>query len=388
MAQEIFISRKSRLIHYVIATLLGIIGIAMVIAAIYTLNEPKPLYPFVLPMGALFLGLAIYLVLLAKKWKVTITEHTFTEVSVFKAKEALIADIKGYTADDKNLYLYVNDKRTFYKFSKQIEMNPELSAWIYANLRDLDAEEMKASESAILQEDSLGSTPERRQQRLKIAKKITLAFNLTGGLTAAWFLLFPEPYEPAFLIACAIPLIALIPYYYFKGVIKMDSNKNSAYPSLAAAFIFLPLAPMLRALLDFNLLSYNNVWVPAILIGLAMSMALSFNRKAFFSSKSFAPFLLVIILVLYTGYGFAVTVISNCIYDSSIPQEYVVQVADKHSSSGKTTTYYLELEGWPGQPADDYKVDKEQYSRVQPGQTVQVYIWKGKWNIPWMMIRD
>jgi hypothetical protein len=62
-------------------------------------------------------------------------------------------------------------------------------------------------------------------------------------------------------------------------------------------------------------------------------------------------------------------------------------VLAKRISSGKTTSYYLELGEWgPRDEVADVSVSNSTYKNVEIGEMVNVYLKKGKLNIPWFII--
>lgn len=95
----------------------------------------------------------------------------------------------------------------------------------------------------------------------------------------------------------------------------------------------------------------------------------------------------ICVIVMAGVYSWGLIIFSNCFYDSSIPDRYETRLEGKHYTSGKTTTYYLDLEPWGRfEKVTNETVPKDFYNMMEAGDTVYVYLRKGKWNIPWYWI--
>jgi hypothetical protein len=96
---------------------------------------------------------------------------------------------------------------------------------------------------------------------------------------------------------------------------------------------------------------------------------------------------LLILAGLMSMYGYGVVAHGNRLLDRSDPDVFHVEVLDKRVSTGKSTSYYLELAPWgPRTESAEAEVDRDFHDRVRPGGTVCVYLWPGALKIRWFEV--
>ena len=75
------------------------------------------------------------------------------------------------------------------------------------------------------------------------------------------------------------------------------------------------------------------------------------------------------------------------LFDRAKPVEFRTKTLSKHVSSGKHTSYDVELSPWgPKRAAEDVDVGRKLYGQIQVGQTVCVYVWPGALKIRWFEV--
>jgi hypothetical protein len=80
-------------------------------------------------------------------------------------------------------------------------------------------------------------------------------------------------------------------------------------------------------------------------------------------------------------------VIINCRFDSQEHETYTAAVLEKEISDGKTTTYYLDLTPWgPRTEHEKVSVTHDAFRRANIGDTVEVYLYKGRLNAKWFEV--
>jgi hypothetical protein len=100
-------------------------------------------------------------------------------------------------------------------------------------------------------------------------------------------------------------------------------------------------------------------------------------------------FTALFILLFFFGYGYGAVVTTNCYYDESIPDHQQAEIINKRISSGKTTSYYFELTPWQDQKESlEYSVSKDLYNQLEIGDSVNVYLKTGLYNIPWVIVQE
>ena len=97
---------------------------------------------------------------------------------------------------------------------------------------------------------------------------------------------------------------------------------------------------------------------------------------------------MVIWFSLFTGaYGYGIAVQANVLPDRSAPQLFQATVTGKHESTGKTTTYYLELPPWgPQSGPNEVTVQRDLYRNVAAGDTVCLWVYPGLLHVQWYRV--
>ena len=126
----------------------------------------------------------------------------------------------------------------------------------------------------------------------------------------------------------------------------------------------------------------SNLFFLAVFYTFAFCMCFIAGAALFYFSVLF-------LTIFFFGFGYGSIVTLNCMYDESVPQTFQSKVLGKRISSGKTTTYYLELAAWGVQTEnDDVSVSEELYERIEIDDNVNVYLKKGLIEIPWFIVTE
>ncbi|WP_162944909.1 hypothetical protein [Flavisolibacter nicotianae] len=343
---------------------------------------------FLVPISLLMIGVCVAGVIDAVKGRFVITQDSVYAKGVFTNRELLLHEIEGYRTDDRYIYIVPFDKSLKQiKVSTYFSGTGDILAWLSERFPDLDEQKAAAEEAEILSDETLGMGVEEREEQLRKARLKAKALNWAGGLVAAWTWFLPQPYEVVIFLCILLPIICLLLVKSSKGLIRMEEKKKSAYPSVFSGVLFPSLALCIRALMDFNLLQYGNVWKGTLMLaGLFMTVLLVRSKEfTFRSAKDYGLAFGITILVL--AYSFGAVVTANCTWDNSTTSVYHAQVTGKHISSGKTTTYYVSLTPWgPQTKEDDVSVSKALYNRLQAKDDVSVYFRQGWFGISWFFI--
>jgi hypothetical protein len=324
------------------------------------------------------------------KGRLIIQEDRLVSIGVFKSKNLKFDEIKGYTVNEQYIFLEPNTKeKKRIKISQYIGGYNEILLWLSENYLDLNIVNEQVEEQEILNNESIGWSKENREEKLSNARKISKIINWLGGLSFAWTLFYPKPYDYAVLSAFIIPIVALIAVKLSRGLIRIDKKDGSTYPSTIFAFIFPSLGLMLRSFLDYDIFDYSNVWIKAFFVTVAFLFILLFNQKEVTFKKK-QDYLTVSSLIMFLfAYGFGAVIYLNCNLDKSEPQHYTATILDKRISTGKHTSYYLKLTAWGQQKEiDEVSVEKGLYNRVEIDSEINIYFRNGKLEIPWFIVTD
>jgi hypothetical protein len=137
--------------------------------------------------------------------------------------------------------------------------------------------------------------------------------------------------------------------------------------------------------LNADILSYDNLWMPAIVFAVICFAVLYYLsvKKANATLGSQIIFIILTSAIL----GFGSSLLMNCALDQSSPQVYAATVTDAHISHGKSTTYHIVIGQWgPHQKEENVAVPASFYYKVQVGGQVNVNLKKGLLNVPWFYL--
>ena len=357
----------------------------------FTADEFSWLLVFLLvPMSVGMTLFMIYGLASTYKGKLIIQSDKVVEIGVFKNKELELSNIKGYRTDQNYTYLIPkNTDSKHIKVSQYIGNKAAFNQQLYTNFQDVDTIESAQDVEEILANEEFGRTVEEREDKLKWARLVARTLNAIGSILAAVLFFYPRPYDVVTLIALIFPVFILASLHFFKGLIRIDQKNNSGYPSIIYGLIFPGMALALRSFIDFDILEYSNFWLPTIavtvvtcLIMLSTTTELKFKKKA-----DYVTVISILAFVFVYAYGGVINY--NCIYDESQPEIYSSEVLDMRVSTGKTTSYYVELEPWgPVTENEEVTISESLYNRLEVGESVNIYLMNGKMDIPWFSVTE
>lgn len=345
-------------------------------------------YAFMAPLSIIMIGAMILGAMDAYKARLIIDTDEVISISVITKRVLKLKEIAGYRVDENYTYLIPIDKeKKQIKISKYVGNKEEIYAWVYDNFKDLDEIAAEKEEEEILESVEYGDSKEERVDQLNKAAKTSKVMNIVGGVIGAWLLFYPTPYNLAIIIGMIMPLIAVSVILYFKGLIGVDTDKKSVKPSMYTALMFPSLGLFLRSLIDYTIFDYSNVWIYCIVIALPLTVIIYLISKQL-AIKKLADFVTAFgVLAMAIIYSFGVVISINCYFDESIPTVYKSKVMEKRISSGKHTSYYLNLAPWgPQKETDEVDVGSSIYNEVAVNDSVEVYFMEGRFNIPWFEV--
>jgi hypothetical protein len=337
-------------------------------------------------VGAWIFGLLFcYCLYEVIKGRHIITNDKLIYQGAFRRKELPLAEISGYRIDQQ--YTYIQPKTAAHpkiRIGYTSEKYEEIQGWLATTYPNLDQLEQEQEEAIILEDHNLGHTASVREENLAAARKTAKLLNGAGLLTGAWLLFLPNPYSWAVAAGLLVPLLAIAALFWHRNIIRPDEQKNSAYPSVAAA-LFAPAAGLLlRSMLDFELLYYSPIWPIAGTVAALVGAVVLLASREFLQQQKSRLNVSLSALAFALLYGYSSVVAANCVFDEGQPTRHKTEVLSKHSSSGKTTTYYLNVSAWgPRTQAEDITVSEEYYDQTQPGTTISIYLLPGRLGIPW-----
>lgn len=369
--------------------LIGLFGWLLILPFLSGNFEPNVSWVLI-PVSVAMISLIVFGVLEAYKGRLIIQNNSIESISIFSNRKLAFEDIKGFTINEQ--YIFVesrNKEQKRIKISKYISGYNEILHWLIQNFPNLDFQNGIIEEQEILNNETFGWTKEIREEKLKNSRQTSKLINWVAGLSLVWNFFYPTPYQYSILAAITIPILALLVVKFSNGLIRFDEKNGSAYPSVVYAFVFPSLGLMLRAVLDYDLFDYSNVWLPTMIITLAFLFLLLIKQKEI-TFKEKIDYLTISSLAMFLfAYSFGTVVHVNCYYDNSEPKYFTAKVLDKRISSGKSTSYYLELSAWGQQEEiDEVSIGKRLYNKIKIGDEVNINFRDGQLEIPWFQLKD
>jgi hypothetical protein len=360
---------------------LGLIGIGVFGA--YAMTGSASSKPLVLPIVLLFpLGFGAYLMLLALRSRV-IVDGTRIEVRTpFSEKTADASEVEGYrdisTRNGSFWRLQLKEGRGSLVIQKWFD-SPDLRAWMQ-QITDLDERDRKAILDEIEQNPELGATPEERLNALKPARSWNIGLT-TLAIAAAVCRLFPgNPFFlPAALVLALTPLVMFTllhrsPMLYVLGKRKRDPRADFTFAFIAAG------VGLWLGNIGVNFVSLRSLYPSIVLVSVATCAGLLLVAR-----NSSGPRGAWILIVMLSGsYGYGLVTSGDTLPDHAQPERYSVSIVGKHTVSGKSTTYYLDLGPWgPITEENKLSVSRRLYDAAGIGELACLELHPGYLHAPW-----
>lgn len=139
--------------------------------------------------------------------------------------------------------------------------------------------------------------------------------------------------------------------------------------------------------MDFDVIDYGNLWTEAGTITVVIVTFLILTSKQITLKTWKSGFIALTYAALFYIYSISSLKVVNCRFDSSDPEIFEAQVLAKERSSGKTTSYYLDLSPWgPRTEHEKVPVGSHGFERANVGDTVEVYLYPGRFKASWFQV--
>jgi hypothetical protein len=268
--------------------------------------------------------------------------------------------------------------------SQSFNTDDNYRAW-FQQLADLDARDCDKLLEEISHDAELGSTPEERMGALKqaeIRNYIAMAVALAAAIGMN---VGPNAHRlPVAVILALVPVAVLMmmqgsPLLYALFKKKSDPRADAAFVLIISGF------GLAFSAADIEFISMKP------LFPLMIPVALIYIATLYGPARKSNALLSVFLGVLFVSlpYSFGIAVVANCLADSAKPSTYIVPVTGKHATSGKSTTYYLELAPWgPVEKPNNLSVSSSFYGGTQPGDQICLALHPGRLHAPWYQLAD
>ncbi|MBX2925921.1 MAG: hypothetical protein KF746_27240 [Chitinophagaceae bacterium] len=307
--------------------------------------------------------------------------------SALRRQELMSHEIKGYTVADKYIFIHPDNTRLKkIKISTYVEKRSEIERWLADRYPDLDMLEAEREQAEILSNNDFGGSTRERAKKLESARKRARILNWTGTGIGLWAIFYPQPYDYLLLATMIIPVVCIVVLQRSGGLIRLEEKKGTSYPSVLTGIFMPAVALFLRSLLDYNIFDYSKLWVPLIVMALIAGLAAAVADKKR-TGKGMNYYAAIVACCLTFVYCFGAALFVNCRFDPSAPRQYTATVLSKRISSGKTTSYYVELSPWgPQVTSGEVNISKSLYTLLGENREVKIYFLEGRLGIPWFVV--
>lgn len=218
-------------------------------------------------------------------------------------------------------------------------------------------------------------------------KKISTVLNWIGGLSAIWLFAYPKFYELSVLVNIIIPIIGILFALKHQGKVGIDYRKwnNSSIPKIDSAILFPSFALILRALIDFKIIGFKNIFIYALIISVPLTIVLFYGTKEYLIGKKIFTGIVWAILFTFT-FGCGTAILTNTLLDKSKPEFYKAKIINKEIEKGKTTAYRIDFEPWgPILENDLMRVSKKEFDKLNVNDSIELKLRKGFLKTQWII---
>jgi hypothetical protein len=378
--QEYRIPAWLRTLHLLLGLMLIGFGVFIANLLVQQKNYGLAVFMAILPMLP-----ACFILAMALRSRLVIDGTRFEVHYAFTEKAADLSEVEGYrTISSRNgsfWRLQLKDGRGAISIYKWFD-NAQVRAWL-AQIPNLDELDRKAMLAEIEQNQDLGATPQERLARLAGAKRVNIGLTVVAVLVALAFafgsasLRYPSAVVLAVIPAGLIYLIHQAPLLYGLFTPKRDPRTN-----FGIAFLVCGVG------LIIGNHGVHFVETPRMLeyAGLVALLCCAGIYSAAQKNSQFWGVVLGMLL-LACPYGWGVAAAADTLPDKSAPANYTATVVNKHLTSGRSTTYYLDLSPWgPMQGKNDVSVPRSTYQNAAIGDQVCLALHSGALHVQWYQL--
>lgn len=378
---EVFsLSRGWKIAIYIMLSVLTLVFVAIALGPLYDPSMKKGMAIF-LPISIIIIGL-LFCAFLQVDEKIVIDDYSIRKESRLVNRQILLNDVKGYKLD-KNYLIVIpyKGKGKVIRVSTYISGIQMLEKRLAARYPDLNFQEVQEVFDEVVEQTGDRDVPaliKKAKIEVYSLTGITLGLCVFSYLYYGWFQL---------LLFCCVPL-ALLLLLRHKGMVQLDTTKDSPFPSIVIIPIIVVAMQLVQAS-NIHVLEYKRIWPPAIGIAVALTAMLWACSRYLNRKRGTYIVAAVVISLAFIGNGYGIMVAGNSILDKKGYEYYETTVADKSISRGKTTTYYLTLQPWEHQPETEKEsVPRSVYEAVEVNGKVGIYYYQGAFNIPWYLVEQ
>jgi hypothetical protein len=223
----------------------------------------------------------------------------------------------------------------------------------------------------------------KKLESYKESRKNTLLYNVAGPVVFVLLFILKVSATLLTILLILYPLFGIFIIHFYSGYIALIGKKTGYYSSIFFGMIAPALLMIIESLTHFEILSYDNFWIPFMSISVLMLIAFYYTIKAskFFTSQ----WLFAAVIAFCFGYGSILQV--NTVFDNSKTQVFTAPVTGHYIQAGRNYSYHLLLSNWTNHPEPiDVSVFESFYRSTMIGSNVDVHLNDGFFNIPYFFV--
>src|ERR1700733_5020147 len=252
MEQEFTTSTGYKIFYGAVAGAAFVLSVYLFTNTSLNPNGAGIIFAIILLLVALAIAMNLY------KRKVIFFNDSVMYTSIWGTKELLNNNIKGFRVGEKAIFiepLETGYSRIAIRDYSSIGSTDDLKDFLGSHFKDLNKAEFEAEKEEILKDTDIGVTEDDRETVFKNTRRYAMVFNFIGmGLFFITIYFHGNNYWLR-LLAIIYPLAGLALMKMSKGLVRLYSRKNSAYPSILTGLFFSATITLLMAFTDINVLS-------------------------------------------------------------------------------------------------------------------------------------
>jgi tetratricopeptide (TPR) repeat protein len=257
--------------------------------------------------------------------------------------------------------------------------DPVFAEWL-RGAPDPAAVAAAADRTSVLSDYRYGASEQERSARLDLSRKVVVGFSVLCVAVGAWLLFLYVPPVLALSASTACLVAAAVLVQLFNGLIVWVPAGGVRASPLAA---LIPIAALaFRGITKVHLVSVEPLMIVAGVGGIAVAIIVSQLRPG--SANRLQSSLAIGVFGALAAYGAGAYL--DALTVGKPIHSYVVTVEDKHFSSGRSTTYYLDLAAWGDRPAHSVSVPSGFYDETDVGSNVCIDLYRGDLGLPWFNV--
>lgn len=305
---------------------------------------------------------------------------------LFRSRALLRDDIVGfitdYSANDSGRIEFVSRNQRRASISRAYDFDQEFEEWT-SSLTDLLAEERRASEEIVKNNEQLGRRRLDRVHALRRAKRLEGWIAIGSIVIFMWGSFVRVPYMLSVIVLVLLPWLAVATVARSHGLYTFAQDRGDVRPNMLFPYILPGIALTTRVLLEVKLIDWR---VPLYLtLGVASVLAAAALMAG--RPMKYPRVMALALFVIALPYGFGASIQANFQLDRSEPQQFRARVVSKEKHRSRSSSEYVQLAPWgPLDRFDRVGVHGGIYKSVAVGDDLCVSLHDGALRVPWYTV--